>query len=97
MKSNRALVNVYSTESATSVENCGKLRQPDLRLWGAAQVYSQVFGEGRVCTPRAARACSACAGDYEDPDRTAWTPGESDDDEGKSAPGPSAEGFPAET
>ncbi|MGB2899290.1 MAG: hypothetical protein WBB89_08500 [Candidatus Acidiferrum sp.] len=22
------------------------------------------------------RACSACAGDYEDPDRTAWTPDE---------------------
>src|SRR5439155_1167148 len=22
----------------------------------------------------AMRACSACAGDYEDPDRTAWTP-----------------------
>jgi hypothetical protein len=26
------------------------------------------------------RACSACAGDYEDPDRTAWTPDLDDDD-----------------
>ena len=24
-------------------------------------------------SPQALRACSACAGDYEDPDRTAWT------------------------
>ena len=35
-------------------------------------------GHGRV-TQRLApaialRACSACAGDYEDPDRTAWSP-----------------------
>lgn len=37
-----------------------------------------------------ARACSACAGDYEDPDRTAWgaaeedepAPGEDGEDEG---------------
>jgi hypothetical protein len=27
------------------------------------------------------RACSACAGDYEDPDLTAWTPDEADDEE----------------
>jgi hypothetical protein len=26
------------------------------------------------------RACSACAGDYEDPDRTAWTPDEEEED-----------------
>ena len=28
-------------------------------------------------------ACSGCAGDYEDPDRTAWAP-DADEDEGKS-------------
>ncbi|MGH9743901.1 MAG: hypothetical protein ACRD51_16265 [Candidatus Acidiferrum sp.] len=27
------------------------------------------------------RACSACAGDYEDPDRTAWKPAVEDEDE----------------
>ncbi|MGC1620756.1 MAG: hypothetical protein WA765_19865 [Candidatus Acidiferrum sp.] len=34
------------------------------------------------------RACSACAGDYEDPDRTAWVPDSEDVDEllGESAP-----------
>ncbi len=45
------------------------------------------------------RACSACAGDYEDPDRTAWPP---DDPQQGAAPGeraaadPVAEEFPAE-
>lgn len=27
------------------------------------------------------RACSGCAGDYEDPDRTAWAPNPEEDDE----------------
>ncbi len=40
-------------------------------------------------------ACSACAGDYEDPDRTAWTPDDSEDEERESAPGASTEEFPA--
>ncbi len=30
---------------------------------------------------QALRACSACAGDYEDPDRTAWTPDSEDIEE----------------
>jgi hypothetical protein len=29
-------------------------------------------GDSHV-SPQPLRACSACAGDYEDPDRTAWT------------------------
>ncbi len=29
------------------------------------------------------RACSACAGDYEDPDGTAWTDDDSEDDDGE--------------
>jgi len=45
------------------------------------------------------RACSGCAGDYEDPDRTAWPP---EDPQQGAAPGerdaadPAAEEFPAE-
>jgi len=42
------------------------------------------------------RACSACAGDYEDPDRTAWTPDEPDDEGRDDAPGTTTEEFPAE-
>jgi len=46
--------------------------------------------------PEALRACSGCAGDYEDPDRTAWTleAGEAGEDE--RAPEREAEEFPAE-
>lgn len=35
---------------------------------------SLVFGDeqGAGASPQPLRACSACAGDYEDPDRTAW-------------------------
>ena len=42
------------------------------------------------------RACSACAGDYEDPDRTAWVTGGG---EGEDAGEAKAEGeeFPAES
>jgi len=43
------------------------------------------------------RACSACAGDYEDPDRTGWTPDDAEDPpEFDDAPGATAEEFPAE-
>ncbi len=42
------------------------------------------------------RACSACAGDYEDPDRTAWGPGEVEDPEFDGAPSATEEEFPAE-
>ena len=41
-------------------------------------------------------ACSACAGDYEDPDRTAWTPDETDEDEVGDAASVRQENFPAE-
>jgi len=45
------------------------------------------------------RACSACAGDYEDPDRTSWPSddaGEGDDDPGEGEAEAAAEEFPAE-
>jgi hypothetical protein len=42
------------------------------------------------------RACSACAGDYEDPDRTAWTPDDGEDEERADAGRASKEEFPAE-
>jgi len=41
------------------------------------------------------RACSACAGDYEDPDRTAWTPDGADGEEREEAPAADGEEFPA--
>ncbi|HEY6267093.1 MAG TPA: hypothetical protein VIX11_02255 [Candidatus Acidoferrum sp.] len=41
-------------------------------------------------------ARSACAGDYEDPDRTAWTPDDAEDEEGDGVTSGDAEEFPAE-
>ncbi|MGB7282962.1 MAG: hypothetical protein WBE13_11930 [Candidatus Acidiferrum sp.] len=32
-------------------------------------------------SPQALRACSACPGDYQDPDRTAWVPEPGEDEE----------------
>jgi hypothetical protein len=42
------------------------------------------------------RACSACAGDYEDPERTAWTPDDPEDEERDGTPRVNTEEFPAE-
>ena len=39
-----------------------------------------VFCGVPVVLAQSLHACSACAGDYEDPDRTAWTPDEEEDD-----------------
>ena len=51
---------------------------------------------GRRGTPETVGACSACAGDYEDPDRTAWTLEENDEGEDEKPPEPHAEEFPAD-
>jgi len=42
------------------------------------------------------RACSACAGDYEDPDRTAGMSDEAADEERDETLGTGAEEFPAD-
>ena len=39
-----------------------------------------VFCGDSHASPQPLRACSACAGDYEDPDRTAWMPDPEEDD-----------------
>jgi hypothetical protein len=39
-------------------------------------------------------ACSACAGDYEDPDRTAWPEADEDEEEDTSEPQAREEGVP---
>lgn len=48
------------------------------------------------CEREGFRACSVCAGDYEDPDRTAWENEESRADDDETAPETATEGFPAE-
>ncbi len=81
------------------VEKCENFSQGILRFaTGRECLADSVPGRGSGGAAEM-RACSACAGDYEDPDRTAWPPdetekGESDDE---STSGPAADEFPAET
>jgi hypothetical protein len=60
-----------------SVENFSDLRMA--RMTGRESFLSETRGDpGSLQAPL--HACSACAGDYEDPDRTAWTPDEEEED-----------------
>ena len=44
------------------------------------KLIRHVFCGDSHASPQPLRACSACAGDYEDPDRTAWPPDPEEDD-----------------
>ena len=78
------------------MEKCGKVlrqkRQSAARRDVRGEVYSETIAGEKV----EMRACSACAGDYEDPDRTAWTPDDAADPEFDGAPSATPEKFPAE-
>jgi hypothetical protein len=93
---------VNSTHWALSVEKCGnnfgcKSKQKDVAEPAAAWAGGARAGS----RPLALRACSACAGDYEDPDRTAWAPDDAEVDaddaqERDAARDAATEKFPAE-
>jgi hypothetical protein len=78
------------------VEKCEKLWQPGGELVG---LHGEACSISRAGATFKMRACSACAGDYEDPDRTASAPDDADDaedagcDDARSA---TTEEFPAE-
>lgn len=59
------------------MENCGKFAVGDGEGLETAPKSLLVSETARECGAMKVRACSACAGDYEDPDRTA---GEDDED-----------------
>lgn len=42
------------------------------------------------------RACSGCAGDYEDPDRTAWTEEAAEEEDAEAEPGAPGIDFPVQ-
>jgi hypothetical protein len=66
------------------VENCGKRERQRLRTGSNARVlYGAVTKERSASLSIEMRACSACAGDYEDPDRTAWPTDEEKSDGGQ--------------
>jgi len=72
------------------VENCGKLWRLGREAQGEVYSIDGVGGKNEM------RACSACAGDYEDPDRTARTADDVEDEERDGAPRETTEEFPAE-
>ncbi|HEX4541613.1 MAG TPA: hypothetical protein VH114_00490 [Candidatus Acidoferrum sp.] len=97
MQSNMSVINVNSTESVLTVDMCGNLfglvwllPEASEGPWkqGAAEIGQDEVG--------GMHACSACSGDYEDPDRTAWPPDDGTDDDDELALGADEEEFPAE-
>ena len=59
------------------MDNCAKL-QPQAGLAAGPAEADRAIRRPQQDRARAGlRACSACAGEYEDPDRTAWAPEES--------------------
>lgn len=77
------------------MEICGKVwRQGGGAAARQAVQDERSFTAGSERT-NAMRACSACAGDYEDPERIAWSPDDAEDEERESAPRASKEEFPA--
>jgi hypothetical protein len=76
------------------VENCGKRGDRKAGLRGAAKPRCTAAAEKRNAPLSGnMRACSACAGDYEDPDRTAWP---ADDEESSAGQLDAKDEFPDE-
>ena len=66
------------------MENCGKRERQPLRTGSNARALCKTVREERsVSLSIEMRACSACAGDFEDPDRTAWPTDEEKSDAGQ--------------
>jgi len=78
------------------VEKCGKVLRQKRQSAARRDVRGEVYSEAIAGEKVEMRACSACAGDYEDPDRTAWTPDDAADPEFDGAPSATPEKFPAE-
>jgi len=78
------------------VEKCGKLWRQAQRTAAQYAMRGGVYAKNGAGVRGAMRACSACAGDYEDADRTAWTPDDAEDEERDGGPRATTEEFPAE-
>ena len=68
------------------MEKCGKVCGPDHRTADGREGQGQIYSIDRAYGAAEMRACSACAGNYEDPDRTAWAPDDGEDEERDGAP-----------
>jgi hypothetical protein len=78
------------------VDNCGKPQSKEQGVAGPAGADREIRGPRPGGVTVGLRACSACAGDYEDPDGGAWAPDESGGDECEDEADHLAEEFPAE-
>jgi hypothetical protein len=78
------------------VEKCGKVWRQERGSAARHERQDTVYSIFVAAGADEMRACSACAGDYEDPDRTAWTADDAEDEEGEGAPCGAADEFPAE-
>ena len=78
------------------MENCGKLWRSDRGTADGQGVHGEVYPIDGVGGEIAMRGCSACTGDYEDPDRTAWTPDDGEGEERDAAKRATTDELPAE-
>ena len=78
------------------VEKCEKRWQSNHATAARHEAQDTVYSIPGATVVSEMRACSACAGDYEDPDRTARAPDDAEDPEFDGAPGATVEEFPAE-
>jgi hypothetical protein len=87
---------VTNNDRVYLVDKCGKLRQ---RPGSADGQFLRAFENGKAISTAGVavlRACSACAGDYEDPERTAETPDEASGEGNEGESGVFLEEFPGE-
>jgi hypothetical protein len=63
------------------VENCGNVRRRGEGISVAQARRAGSFLSDCGAEMPGMRACSACAGDYEDPERSAWSPDDPDGEE----------------
>ena len=78
------------------MEKCGKLWRSEHGTSDRRAVQAAVYTIDGAGWTTEMRACSACAGDYEDPDRKAWTPDDAEAEEREGARRATTEEFPAE-
>jgi hypothetical protein len=78
------------------VDNCGKPQSKEQGVAVPAGADRELRGPQPGGVTAGLRACSACAGDYEDPDGGAWAPDESGGDERAGEADHLAEEFPVE-
>jgi hypothetical protein len=78
------------------VEMCEKLRRLDGQAMQRNVPQGEVYRINGAAATVEMRACSACGGDYEDPDRTAWAPDDEEEEERNDALVAALEEFPAE-